>query len=316
MASTNLMQKFGYLIEKINAANFDSAPFSHIIIDDFLSKEHYHEITKADEINFPKQESAEGLIEYLKTNGYAAQNFPGCTTSEKDYLYSINNNYWPVDSGIMEGFGMTFRLLNYKNETIRELIEFLNTPVFQKCLLEKFSLEQKEYKIETAVQKYLHGYEISPHPDIRRKALTYMLNINPFEGAEDMDIHTYLLKFTDSKSYLKDFWKHNLDIDRCWVPWSWCETVKKTNKNNSIVIFAPSNDSMHAVKLNYDHLAAQRTQVYGNVWHKEETVKYALEYKQIDLRNHMTDIENKYATSRFAFIPTPIKKLAKKILKK
>ena len=67
------------------------------------------------------------------------------------------------------------------------------------------------------------------------------------------------------------------------MPWSWCQTEFKTNINNSICIFAPSDDTLHAVKLRYDHLKFQRTQVYGNLWFDDDRVKYALEYRDIDL---------------------------------
>lgn len=141
--------------------------------------------------------------------------------------------------------------------------------------------------METVFQKYLHGYEISPHPDVRKKAATYMLNLNPYADSEKSDIHTHLLKFSKGKSHILDFWKNNLEIDRCWVPWDWCESVIQTTKNNSIILFAPSDDTMHAIKLNYDHLKFQRTQIYGNLWYNESTAIYPSTYK--DLQGEFID---------------------------
>ena len=46
--------------------------------------------------------------------------------------------------------------------------------------------------------------------------------------------------------------------------------VKQQKQNNSIVIFSPSFDTMHAVKASYCHLGGQRTQAYGNLWFKED----------------------------------------------
>ena len=107
------------------------------------------------------------------------------------------------------------------------------------------------------------GETISPHPDIRKKALTYMLNINlrHVEGCG-----TYFMKFKPEWEHIYDFWKSESRVDRCWVPWDWCDTVFTQLENNSITIFAPGDKSLHAVKLNYDHLKTQRTQVYGNLW--------------------------------------------------
>ena len=41
--------------------------------------------------------------------------------------------------------------------------------------------------------------------------------------------------------------------------------VKKISKNNTLVMFQPSNDTLHAIKLDYDHTKFQRTQIYGNL---------------------------------------------------
>ena len=35
--------------------------------------------------------------------------------------------------------------------------------------------------------------------------------------------------------------------------------------NNSIVLFAPNIDTLHAIKMQYDHNKFQRTQLYGNL---------------------------------------------------
>lgn len=96
-----------------------------------------------------------------------------------------------------------------------------------------------------------------------------MLNVNPSGHSEELDIHTHYLKFKPKKCFISEFWRHNENLDRCWVPWDWCDTVKRQCLNNSIVIFAPSWNTLHAVKLNYDHLITQRTQFYGNLWYED-----------------------------------------------
>ena len=60
-------------------------------------------------------------------------------------------------------------------------------------------------------------------------------------------------------------WKTETKSDRGWVPWEWCETIKTVSRNNTMVIFSPTHESLHAVRLDYPHLDFQRTQIYGNM---------------------------------------------------
>ncbi|MBQ0732907.1 hypothetical protein [Aquimarina celericrescens] len=285
---TDLTAEFDYLIEKIEAANFRNDPFRFIQIENFLSDAHFNEVITATEINRPPATSTENLIEDLQQNGYQVQVFPGCTTSIKKYLKAYNAEEWPVDKELLEGFGLVFRLKHYSTPLLKRLVEFLNTPKFKAALEKKFGIKEPNH-IETAFQKYLHAYEISPHPDSRRKAVTYMLNLNTHKDSEKMDIHTHLLKFKPERVYIRDFWKNNKDIERCWVPWHWCESIFETRPNNSISLFAPSNDTLHAVKLNYDHLQYQRTQLYGNLWYNGGKPPYFPSYK--DIADNPVDIE-------------------------
>ncbi|MEO0061585.1 MAG: hypothetical protein RLZZ08_145 [Pseudomonadota bacterium] len=148
-------------------------------------------------------------------------------------------------------------------------------------MVEKFGITTP-VQIDTGIQKYLHGYEISPHPDIRRKALTWMLNINTGDFSEDQEFHTHYLRLKPEWSFITAFWQGNPQIDRDWLPWSWCETVKRQRQNNSLVIFAPSDDTIHAVKASYDHLGMQRTQMYGNLWHPARRLP-KVEYSQFTI---------------------------------
>lgn len=169
----------------------------------------------------------------------------------------------------IEGYGVAYRLrrTEYRSPRIEALIEFLNSDAFKMTLLEKFDLAEamETTSIITAIQKYLTGYEISPHCDIRSKCLTYLININRYDSVEALDVHTHLLKLKPEREYCYEHWEHESRIDRAWVPWDWCETVKEVRTNNTIVIFAPANDTLHAVKLDYPHCQFQRTHIYGNL---------------------------------------------------
>jgi hypothetical protein len=277
---------FTYLLEKVSSAEFCQEPFRHIEIYNFLAEEHFHAVTTSKQVRISRVDSSEDLINTLFDKGYEAIAFPGCTTSVYDYLNWLrgNSNYENIET--CGGFGITFRLNDPQDNILAELGKFLKSTDFKMLLEDKFGLTRPT-TIDGGLQKYLHGYEISPHPDIRKKALTYMLNINPSDNSENLDIHTHYLTFKPHKRFIGEFWRYNEEYDRCWLPWEWCDTVKRQQRNNSIVIFAPSWNTLHAVKLNYDHLQTQRTQFYGNLWYEEISFSPIMpQYYQFELQSH------------------------------
>lgn len=121
---------------------------------------------------------------------------------------------------------------------------------------------------DAGLQKYLVGYEISPHPDIRRKALTYMVNINTGENRETQDHHTRYLRLRDAYRYVQAYWEGQIrSTTGAEVPWGWCESEQVQTRNNNLVIFSPGSDTLHAIRARYDPLVYQRTQRYGNSWY-------------------------------------------------
>lgn len=261
------VSEFNYLIEKILSAEFSEVPFRHIEIEDFFSAEHFAGIVTAPEIRIEPAASDEVLCNSLLNAGWVPIQFPGGTTSIPDYLAwrKGKSGYRNVET--CEGFGIVFRLAKPESSLIARLDVFLRSESFLSALAQKFEIDRASVVDDGGIQKYLDGYEISPHPDIRTKALTFMVNINPHSNSEEQDHHTHYLVFNDKWRYIQEFWRHNPQFDRAWVPWSWCRTIKQQVKNNSIVIFSPSSDTMHAVRARYDHLKGQRTQLYGNLWY-------------------------------------------------
>ena len=69
---------------------------------------------------------------------------------------------------------------------------------FIDALLSKFNISGVDIEYDAGIQKYLDGYEISPHPDIRRKLLTFMVNINPSNSSESNNHHTHIQSFKKS----------------------------------------------------------------------------------------------------------------------
>lgn len=282
---------FDYLLEKISDSEISDTPFPHVEITDFLAKDHFEAIVGDRQIALDSAADAEELLVSLEVNGYEIIQFPGAITSKHKYLdwlkgfkdesahaeATINQSHITT-----EGFGVVYRLARYESPILMELNAFFVSDRLKNLLVAKFAIEA-EVHTDAGIQKYLQGYEISPHPDIRAKALTWMLNINPSDESEDMNFHTHYMKLKDHWRFVGEFWRYNHDVERCWLPWDWCETVKQQTRNNSVVIFSPADDTIHAVKANYDHLRTQRTQAYGNLWYDATELK-SIEFSAFDLK--------------------------------
>ncbi|MWV26535.1 hypothetical protein [Aurantiacibacter rhizosphaerae] len=310
------MSRFDYLIEKISKADFLDHPFRHVYITDFLLEEDFKAITKSPEINVEPVSSDGELFEVLQQKGYKPIQFPGCITNKQEYMdwHRSRKSQRYVHSAC-EGFGMTLRLYNPSTPILEELISFLSSDAFNRALAEKFDLDFENCKVDNGIQKYLDGYEISPHPDIRRKAATFMVNINPHADSEERDHHTHYLQLKDEHSHVRKFWDANLEKERCWVPWDWCDVVKTQPENNSIVLFAPGNDTMHAVRARYDHLDGQRTQLYGNLWHSDVGDLPPHDWELFELASGKLNWGAIKRTAR-DHLPQPVVSMAKKALRR
>jgi hypothetical protein len=288
-----MTQHFSYLLDKIVNAEFQQYPFKHIYIDDFIHERDFAEIVSSPEVAIPPVSSDEALFDQLFARGYKILPFPGCIVDKKEYIEwhadKANIRGRKKTSGgrqvrtLCEGFGVTLRLATSQNGVLGELREFLDSVEFNGALAAKFQISHDGSKPDAGLQKYLDGYEIPPHPDVRRKALTYMVNINPHPTSENEEHHTHYLTFRPRYKYVEEFWRGHPDYDRCWVPWDWCESVYQQRKNNSIVVFSPSDSTLHAVKANYDHLKHQRTQLYGNLWYHPDATVEMVEWEDFQI---------------------------------
>ncbi len=280
---------FSYLLKKIEQTDFSTTPFKHLEIADFLAPEHFDAIVRTPQIKLDGYQTTEALLDGLEANGYVIIPFPGCVTNKKEYLTWFHGHSHKKVHEATESFGIVLRLAKYQTAILEDLNKFFESPELVSVLCRKFGIDGK-LTVDAGLQKYLHGYEISPHPDIRRKALTWMLNINPGTNPEEAEFHTHYLQFKPEFRFITEFWKGNTGFDREWVPWGWCETAKRQRANNSIVFFSPSNDTMHAVKADYDHLKTQRTQFYGNLWYPNIPIK-KISFKAFDIAANQERVE-------------------------
>tara|TARA_B100001248_G_scaffold260867_1_gene250293 strand:- start:961 stop:1947 length:987 start_codon:yes stop_codon:yes gene_type:complete len=282
------MSHFDYLIDKVEEANFSNSPFEHVYIENFLKQDDFDEIISSPEISLNKADNDGDLFEKLFSSGYKIVPFPGCITNKEDYLNWRQNKENSSKTNIhsaCESFGMVLRLNKPDTTIIKSLKDFINSKDFNSALAKKFNIEFESCSQDSGIQKYLDGYEISPHPDLRKKALTYMVNINPADNSESIDYHTHYLKLNESRKYVTKIWEGNPDYERCWIPWDWCSTDLRQTQNNSIVIFSPHSDSYHGVKAKYNHLITQRTQLYGNLWYSEAKEHFKINWESLDFKN-------------------------------
>jgi hypothetical protein len=220
------------------------------------------------EISPPSASGVTELIDGLIHNGFKPIEFPGCVTDVDNYIRWHEDNVAVAHHSACGGFGMALRLQSFQSPVLEAVDRVLKSDSFNRKISEKFGITFDDCVADSGIQKYLDGYEISPHPDTRSKAATFMVNINPSSRSESLNYHTQYLKLKNSRRYVQAFGEGNESVDRAWVPWDWAETVKRQtsnvkrqNKNNSIVLFSPSNDTLHAVKASYDHLQTQRTRL-------------------------------------------------------
>jgi len=282
------MTQFNYLLNKILETEIDKEPFEHIIIDDFFNAEHFEKIQKSEQIKLKEQQSNKDLLLNLAKCGFRAIPFPGSITNEKEYLKFLTDgkykrsNIKGYGTDVIEGYGITYRLKKIEDTFLIDLMNFFESKSWLDAIADKFMVTDST-SYEGGIQKNLKGYEISPHPDTSRKALTWMVNIYTNSGdVTNLDMHTHLCEFKPPYDYIEKFWANN-DVDPCWVPWDWANTVKKTNTNNSISIFRPSTDTLHAVRVNEDHLIDQRNQIYGNLWYDKPKKRSNLRWQDLDL---------------------------------
>lgn len=305
---------YTYLLDKIRSADFDSLPFKHIEINDFFNEEDFQQITAASEINIPDLVSDAKLVDTLLERNYKIIDFPGCILDKAAYLkwHKDRHHQESMNNSTCEGFGMTLRLYSATSPVILNLMAFLESSEFKQTMADKFGIGIAEVVYDHGIQKYLDGYEISPHPDIRKKALTYMVNINPSADSEVQEHHTHYMTLKPEFKYVQTYWEGRPNADRCWVPWDWCTTQKVQTRNNSIVIFAPSDDTLHAVRAKYDHLRYQRTQLYGNFWFQGSETTYKPEWEDLQIHVRQEVQTHSVVDAIKGYVPESIKSLVRR----
>ncbi|HZX76876.1 hypothetical protein [Lysobacter sp.] len=77
---------FEYLLQKIKTAEFDTEPFPHLYIRNFLSDQHFAQVTAAPDIALRARDSDDQLFDELFGAGYKIIDFPGCISNKDTYV--------------------------------------------------------------------------------------------------------------------------------------------------------------------------------------------------------------------------------------
>lgn len=64
------MSEYGYLIDKIKGTEFSFKPFKHIVIENFLSEEHFTKVVGDPQIKKHNLPNTKKLIQELLRDGY------------------------------------------------------------------------------------------------------------------------------------------------------------------------------------------------------------------------------------------------------
>ena len=291
---------YDYLVNKIQSAKMTEYPFPHIRIKNFLRKKDFEKIINSQQISIKESKSTKELLTNLKQAGYRTVEFPGSIKDEDRYIKYIDKGIYDPSlihgygKGTIGGYGLTYRLESYNCDQLREIMEFLEGELFLRTLRDKFNIESPVV-YEGGIQKNLKGYEISPHPDTSKKALTWMINIYTESGdLSAKRLHTQLCQFRREYRYIETFWRDN-DVDPVWVPWDWAETVATTHENNSLIIFKPSFNTLHAVEVSEDHLKHQRNQIYGNLWYPKAKKLRSAPVPRLNIMREKSKLEQVYS---------------------
>lgn len=231
-----------YILEKIRNAQIIKDPFPHIIIPNFLEDNDLKNIIKNIEISNLKEIEKKYIKVHYPGAKITNENLVNRPTG-KDLVYSLKKEYF---------------------ENNIELNNILKSEEFKKELFKKLNVPKNidGWNIYQ-INKDLNGYEISPHPDITGKVVTYQLNLTNTDSLDNYDLATkfHTIK-PDCVKYIRELYKIK---PRPWGKWEWFDKGKSIPyKKNTFMAFAPSDFSYHSVKLeNYPQEENQRTMLRG-----------------------------------------------------
>ena len=234
------MSKFNYVLKRIKKSKIIKEPFPHIEIGNFLKKKHYEELLQNLLIKNLDQIDKKYILQY----------YPGAK------LENLKLAERPT------GLGLVFKLKKESYSSLmKEFDSFLISREFIETICEKLNASSEGWNLYE-YNKDLNGYEISPHPDVTGKLVTYQINFSD-ENLKFYNLSTRLHSIKEeAKQKIAKLSSFRL---RPWGEWHWFDVAKQIHfRKNNFFAFAPSSTSYHSVKLeNYPENIEQRTMLRG-----------------------------------------------------
>lgn len=283
------MERLKYLIEKIEQAKAIETPYKHFIIKDYLEQKDLEAILTDTRTKTEECINDEALCRELNKKGYKPSWLPGSTDKVEDYLACRTKGKEISINTTCKSKGMAFALKqNIEGSTLDKVIKIMSQDEYWDTIYKKCNINKNDKQKYVAYTKYLDGHEISPHTDSRHKPVTFLLNLNHKDLNLPKESNTRIMKLKNEYRYITEYWKYNTSVDRCWLPWEWCKTINIHSANNSLLILPASNTSFHAIKLDYNHLKAQRSMIYGSAWGKSERFYECPTWEDLEIKPSCT----------------------------
>ena len=280
---------FACVTEKIKAEPIAHEPFPHIYISEVFPSEYY-----------------EAILNRIATVGkFVPALYPGVAVDLKAENFRDH--------------GLTCQNLD-EDEELSHLYKFLKSERFSRVLLDKFSASnswgmrgsaipddkhvyfangRSDFTTVFDLHKDLPGYEISPHPDIPSKIVTFLFYLTrddrlrefgtllctptpraKLEGALGAP-HSrgYSLLERTVNSVMRS--PYGFGQRDGWFPWDMFRIAKVAEAlPNSLLVFAPNSDSYHAVRMNIpaEHPVQERLTLRGFIRSGANSQNYIAEY--------------------------------------
>lgn len=151
------------------------------------------------------------------------------------------------------------------------------------------------------LHKDLPGYEITPHPDVEEKIITFLFYLTPNDDLSRFGTMLcrpkpeHLADIAGRTEPRRDGLIARLTrsavgrygLDQVWLPWEWFEIAKIAEaRANSFVAFAPNAESYHAVRMNIppEHPLQDRLTLRGFIRSGANSGNFIARYPRHSLR--------------------------------
>jgi hypothetical protein len=238
-----------HLLRRITEAPIEQDPFPHSVVHDCFPPDYYDDL----------------LAKMPARSSYTPAEYPGTGM----FTARLGGNLTKDQTENHHGY---FFRDPEKIPVLSNVIHFLRHEDFSRALLQKFSAPgsrgtgaaipadkhvafsngRKDFHCQFGLYKDSAGFEISPHPDIADKIVTFLFYLYPREAVTTCGTLLCRAKPGVDVSRLKtDYGESARKEGRAglWSGWEKFEGVKEVGQPNTLLVFAPNEISFHAVRM-------------------------------------------------------------------